>query len=149
MKRCLIALLIAILAAGCASASAPSFLPPENQEKWVQNLLIGTWAGYMKDTRWARIGYNDRILQIFEIRKESSAPNGWEVNAILNRESLQHIELNVYNNTVTLTMLDNYNALYILEPYENTHLMGKASYDRGAWMSKGASHDVVLKKVSR
>lgn len=142
MKRCLTVLLIAVLVAGCASAFTPSYLPSENQEEQVQELLIGTWSGYIKDTPWYRMINPDVMLRIFETRKEQ---NGWAINANLNWQSLEYINFYVYNNTVMLKMMDRYGGLYTLELYRNTHLLGNVIYDRGRWLAD--PHDVVLEKI--
>lgn len=130
-----IALLTAIVifaVIGCASA---------NQEEQIQKLLVGTWQGYAKDNPWARIDYRDRTLIIYRIRKEQ---NGWMVNANLNGESLEYINLYIYNDTVVLEMMDRYGGFYVLGPYQNTHLLGKVYYGSKA----GIGHDVVLEKIS-
>ena len=137
--------LIAVLAAGCVStsASAPP-LPDLNQEEWISKLLVGTWNGDIKDSRAYRMINSGAMLQIYEVHKEQ---NGWTVKATLNRQSLEYIELYVYNNTVMLKMMDYYGGLFTLEPYQNTHLLGNVIYDRGRWLTD--PHDVVLKKISR
>lgn len=133
-------LIIATLAAGCASASV-SYSPSENQKEQIQKLLIGTWVGYAKDNPWSRIDYRDRTLVIYRIRKEQ---NGWMVNANLNGESLEYINLYIYNDTVVLEMMDRYGGFYGLELYQNTHFLGKVYYGFRA----GIGHDVVLEKIS-
>lgn len=130
---------------GCASTSNSSYIPSENQEERVQKLLVGTWEGYVKDTRHARLVNRDRTLEIYGIRKEQ---NGWVVNANLNWKSPEYIKLYVYNDTVTLEIMDRYDGLYTLTPYQNTHLLGHLGYDRGKWPAV-TQNEVVLKKRSR
>ncbi len=143
MKRYWSVLLIATLTVGCASASVPSFTATgENQEERIQKLLIGTWGGYVKDNGWARIDYRDRTLVIYRIRKEQ---NNWTINASLNWESLEYIKLYIYNDTITLEIMDRYGGFYALGPYQNTHILGKVYYG----YRTGIGHDVVLEKISR
>ncbi len=145
MRNLIVLLLTLASAAGCASTSVPiSSFPAENQEERVQKLLVGTWNGYVKDTRYARIENNDLTLEIYKVRKEQ---NGWTIGATINWRSPEYIKLNIYNDTVTIEMMDRYGGLYTLTPYQN-HLLGHLGYDRGKWPTI-SHHDVVLEKVSR
>lgn len=142
--RYLNVLLIAVLAAGCASARIT--VSSVNQEGQIQKLLTGTWEGYIKDTHYTHIVNHDRTLVIYGIQKEQ---NGWTIDGTLNGESLEYIKLNVYGDTVMLEMMDNYGGLYNLELYKDTHLLGTVDYDRGAWRLKSTvSNEVVFKKIS-
>ena len=145
MRKYWIAPLIVVLMAGCASASTPSYLLSENQEEWIQKTLIGTWNGWIKDTRNARIVNNDVTLKIYKVRKEQ---DGWTANALVNWQSPEYTKLNVYNGTVTLEIMDRYGGLFTLELYQNTHFLGKVGYERGAW-NLNVRNDIVLKKISR
>lgn len=127
---------------GCASASALSYLPSENQEEWVQKTLTDTWRGYVKDNSWARIENNNVTLEIYKIRK---GQNDWTFSAILNWQSLEYIKLNIYNGTVMLEMMDRYGGFYTLKLYQNTYLLGKVYYG----FRTGIGHDIVLEKISR
>ena len=141
MKRYLPALLIAVLAAGCASAAI--YTSSKNQqEEQIQKLLVGTWYGYIKDSTWYKMNNRDIALQIYEVRKEQ---NGLTISANLNWQSLEYIKIYIDDNSVTLEMLDYYGGLYTLTLYQNTHLVGNVIYDRGFW--KADPHDVVLRKI--
>lgn len=133
MKKCLFVLLIAVLAAGCASVSATPTIPASsgNQEERIRKILVGTWNGYVKDSnKWYpwRINYPERSLTIYKVYREQG--NDWTVNAILNGESLKYARIYVYdNNAVSLEIGDNYGGLYFLEVYKNTHMLGKVQWD--------------------
>ena len=110
MKRHLFVLLIAVLAAGCASASAT--FTPINQEKWVQKTLTGTWNGYIKDTPYARVGYNTPKLQIFGV--ERTVNGGWFIDLYLNgRKIIDAAELTVYKNNVIIEFIEHYSNIVI------------------------------------
>ena len=141
MKRHLFVLLIAVLAAGCASVAA--FYPYQLEEEQIKKLLIGNWDGYIRrENSWVYFVNVDLTLRIFEISKERDGY--WKINAVLNHQSLEYIELYIYNNTITIKMLSSSGGLFTLSPYGNTHLLGSVSYERGRW----TPHNVVLKKIS-
>lgn len=143
MRKYWMVFLIAVLAAGCASASTYSLNPSANQEEQIQKLLVGTWKGYLKDNPWVRISYVDRTLVIYRIRKEQSS---WMVNASLNRRSLEYINLYVDNGTITLKMMDRDGGFYVLTLYHDTHLLGHVAYEKRT--IGPFSQEVMLKRVS-
>ncbi|MBI2232690.1 MAG: hypothetical protein HYU56_02120 [Candidatus Aenigmarchaeota archaeon] len=124
---------------GCASAPTS---PTGNQEERIQKTLTGTWSGYIKDHPWVRIGNNDVTLEIYNVRKKQ---DGWTINANVNWQSPEYVKLNIYNDEVTIEVMDRYGGLFTLAPFRDTHLLGKVGYDRGKWPTK---NEVILKKIS-
>lgn len=147
MKRYLFVLLTAVLVAGCTSVSAPYASPPSGgQEQKIQKLLVGTWKGYVKDSNWYRIGKDnrDKTLVISRVLKENDS---WTVSLTVNRQSPEYATLYVYDRTIILEVMDRYGGLYVLEPYSNTHLLGRLGYDRGRWPTT-THNEVTLEKIS-
>ena len=138
MKRCLIVLLSATLA-GCASSTS---LPVKSTEESLESFLVGTWNGYVVRNNWVNTVHPDITLQIFEARKNQ---NVWTVNATLNDEWPEYIELYVHEDTIELRIMNNYGGLIRLTPYKRTHLIGGLAYGRGRWTPLKLS----LEKVSR
>lgn len=143
MRKYGLVLLIAVLAAGCASASVSSYLSSENQEERIKKLLVGTWNGYIVNNNpWYNLTNIDVTLQIFEVRKKQS---GWMANATVNWRLPEYVELYVYGDIVELKIMDLYGGLFTLTPYGNNYLVGGVSYERGRW----TPYPVSLKKISR
>lgn len=139
MKKCFLVLLVAVLA-GCASvpSSSPSI---GNTEESLKNFLVGTWSGYVVRNMWLNTQHSDIKLQIFEVHKNQ---NGWVVNAIINGQSPESIELYVQNDTFRLQIMSDYGGLFTLEPHGNGNLTGDIRYGRGRW----SPHYLALKKIS-
>lgn len=128
-SRIVLSIVIAVLAAGCASTSITSYLPAANQEEWVSKILVGTWNGYIKSINNATISYNTPTLQIFWVER---TPEGkWSIALSLNGKRIDMVELDVNNTMVRMEFFELYENLMIhhsLVLYGKRRLVGKIWY---------------------
>ena len=133
MKKYWVILSIAVLAAGCASASTlptTSDALSGNQEGRVSNLLVGAWNGYIKDPRGVTIIFRTPTLQIFRVKR--TADGGWFIDLHLNGKKVD-AELTVSDIVVRVEFAELYANLMIyhrLDLYKDRHLIGKIWYGR-------------------
>jgi len=143
MKRYWFVLLIAALAARCASAAVVVPYPiTENQEERVQKLLVGTWNGYIKDTSRARISYNTPTLQIFRVEKTLGK---WSAALSWNGKWISDVELTINGSMIRIEFIEQYANLLIhheLTLY-GRHLVGKIWYGSRSYNPA----EVILNKI--
>lgn len=140
MRNRWIVLLIATLTAGCASASTLSF-PDENQGKRAQEILVGTWNGYVTHSR-ERIDYNTPTLQIFRVERTNG---GWAINLSWNGKRVD-AELTVNNTMVMVEFIELYANLLIhhsLVLYGERRMVGKIWYGTRTYTPA----EVILEKI--
>lgn len=131
-----LSIIVAVLAAGCASVPAtaaptlnPSPTSSGNQEERLQKLLVGTWNGYIKSTSNVIISYNTPTMQIFRVKR---TPEGkWSVALSLNGKKIDTAELIVNDVVVMVEFTELYANLLIhhsLVLYGERRLAGKIWY---------------------
>ena len=145
-------LFITVISAGCSGTTISAHTTSKNFENQIapiartteeiEQLLVGSWYGYIKSTIWTHIAYNKPTLRILRVR---NGDDGWTADVLLNRKRPSRVTLDIHPNGISMEILEIYGNLLIwynlnFSIYGNEkYLEGGVTYGKKSFTPAGIS----------